>query len=290
MTTLHDLLSCYEAEKNSNRDPRTVSPSDLGTLCRRQLAYRLTGAMPTDDAPAVTVATVGSLIHLGVAALWDEDPDTDATEVATPGGGTADVVQGQRVRDTKSVSRAKFDRWTQLDPPDTVWDQALVYAGRLGAADGWTVTIDAICRETGRCATWDQPYQHERYLMAEKRLADLLRLAEKDPDTVPAERDGWGDWYCDTCPWATRCLGDDDRPTPGELSEDEVAVAAADYLFYKAAAREAEATANRAKNLLRGVTGDWGGYRIAWRHVDEAEVPAYTRRGYSTLTIKEVPR
>ena len=39
--TLHDLLARWEVERSAGRDPHTLTPSDLGTLCRRQVAYRI---------------------------------------------------------------------------------------------------------------------------------------------------------------------------------------------------------------------------------------------------------
>lgn len=306
LTTLHDLLEVWEAEAHADRDDTLVTPSAANTFCRRQLAYRLTLTPTTDTPDTVTVATVGSLLDWAIGRLWEDDPDTIGVQVPVPGGGTADVVQGEpadddgppedlTVRDTKSVSRAKFDRWARNDgPPEEVWDQVMTYAGRLGAThERTTVVIDALCRESGRTATYTRPFDWVQWQAAEEGLANLAdKYSTGDPDTAPADREGHGDWVCDSCPWATRCLGEDDRPNVSNLTEDEVADAAAEYLRWNSIANDAAAKAKAARNLLRASTGTFGGWTIAWSERPGRWVEGYEVRPSKVIKItppKEKP-
>ena len=289
ITTLHDLLAAWEAEKHADRDDTTVSPSSLGNLCRRNLAYRLTLTPPSDEPDTVTVATVGSLVHAGLARLWDDDPDTLGTEVRTPGSGSTDVVQtigpdtawefdpeertianpgGEPliVRDTKTVAATKFDRWARNDgPTEDVWDQVMDYGRRLGADENWIMVVDALCRETGRCATYARPYNPTQAEQAAIALEALQhRYGQGDPDLAPADRDGHGDWFCDTCPWLTRCMGPDGRPNVTELDPETAADMAAEYVKWNGIANDAAAKAKAARSALAGTSGVFGGWRVSW--------------------------
>lgn len=297
ITSLHDLLDTYELEKDLDRG-LAIGPSAVGALCRRQLAYTLTGTPTTDDVDRVTGATVGSMIHAGIAALWEEDPDTLGTEVEVPGGGHVDTFQEVDgvlvVRDLKTVNRSKFDRWQVNEgPPQSVWNQAAIYAGRLQSVDEDAqpalLVIDALCRETGRTETYQREYNRDEYLMAEARLETMDAYREGDPDEAPADRAGRGDHICDTCPWQSRCLGPDDRPNVSELSEEEVIDAAAEYRKWNTIANEAKRKADAARNLLRGTTGVFGGYEVRWtertRNNAAREASVTT---YNAITVKEV--
>lgn len=296
ITTLHDLLAAWEAEKAADRDDTHVSPSSLGNYCRRQLAYRLTLTPASDDPDTVTVATVGSLVHAGLARLWDDDPDTLGTEVRTPGSGSTDVVQtiGEDpawefdpedrvitgsgpliVRDTKTVARTKFDRWERNDgPTEDVWAQVMDYGRRLGADDTWTVVVDALCRETGRCATYARPFdpvQAEEAAIALEALQE--RYGQGDPDLAPADRDGHGDWFCDSCPWLTRCAGPDGRPNVTELDPEVAEETIAEYVKWNTIANDAAAKAKAARTALGGTTGRYGEWRISWSITEARTVP-----------------
>lgn len=302
VTTLHDLLSAWEAEKQAERDDTKVSPSATNTLCRRQLAYRLTLTPQTDEPDPVGMHTIGSLLDTAIGLLWDDDPDTIGTQVRCQGGGTADVVQGELadddgppedliVRDTKSVGRAKFDRWARNDgPPDEVWDQPMTYAGRLGATNEHTlVVIDAICRESGRTATYVRLFNWVQWQDAEAGLANLAqKYSTAEPDLAPADREGHGDWVCDSCPWRTRCLGDDERPNVADLPEEEVADAAAEYAKWNAIANDATAKAKAARNLLRGATGTFGSWRVSWSERKGRHVDAYDIAPFKVVKVEEV--
>lgn len=331
--TLHDLLALMEAEKQADRDGTRTSASDTSTYCRRALAYRLQATSPSDDPEPVTVATVGTLLHAGIAAEWAKEQGT-MVEFRTQIG-TADVIRPHRreVRDLKSVSRSKFDSWDALGgPPDGVWDQDGLYAleylldtfdQALAAADaqpcegcdapaeepclshctgralawdehcqGWTLVVDAICREDGRCGTWTRPFDPDDAEESGNRLgaqaAWLLSL--ESPDLAPVDRSGHGDWVCDGCPWRTRCLGEDDRPAvlPDGLDPIEVMEAAEEYRHWSAIQADAKKRQEQARNRLRGAQGVFGHWSVSWSIGQPVEVPATVRKGAERITVKRV--
>lgn len=309
-TTLLDLLECWEAEKSAERDPTRLSPSDADPLCGRALAYRINATTPTDDVDTVHVGTVGSLIDVGVMAQWRAESDENVVQGCRPdpmavggearvyrGPGTPDVIRPahREVRDLKSLSRAKFDRWEALDgPPDNVWVQPEQYAAAwIDQEDtdpaGWTLLIDAICRETGRCATYHRPYDPEHTGELGATLQAVRDSLEgRDPDTVPADRPGRGDWVCDGCPWQTRCLGNDDRPAviPEGLQPAELADSATQYRYWNAIKLDADRKAKAARNRLRGADGTFGGFKVWWTIGQPTFVQASTRAGAERLNVK----
>lgn len=323
ITTLHSLLEAWEAEKAADRDDTQTSPSSLGNLCERQLAYRLNLTTPTDHPDPVTVATVGSLIHIGIARLWDDDPDTLGTEVHTPGSGSTDALQELGtaswefdpedrsvarvphrhrtplvVRDTKTVAATKFDRWERNDgPTEDVWDQVMDYGARLGADPTWTMVVDALCREDGRTATYARPYDPAQADAARARLEALQeRLTGIDPDHAPTgEREGRGDWFCDSCPWVTRCTGPDDRPNVTDLDPAIAADLIAEYEHWNGIANDAARKAKAARGNLRGTEGKFGEWRIAWTVTEDRWVtldePIVEKRiaGQSRIKVTREP-
>lgn len=300
--SLHDVLARWETDRQSQRDGTKVTPSDAGSLCRRQTAFRVNDVPRSDDPDPVTVATVGSLLHTAIALLWENHPDnqTLATEYALPQGGTLDTLRGttnrREVRDTKTVSRSKFDAWAAADGPgEGVWQQVAEYAGRywesaLGGDTTYTIhmAVDALCRETGRCATYWREWTPDLYAAAQRTLASVEALRGTDPMDVPASRDGRGDWLCNTCPWLTACMGPDDSPAVASLDAEQAANAAADYVAASLAKRDADARMKAARQALRGAPDAVPGWRITWTDVPPVEVDAHVRKGYQTIKVTAI--
>lgn len=273
--TLHDLLARWEAERSADRDPTQVSPSDLGALCKRQVAFRINGRSATDEVDPVTVATVGSLLHAGTALLWDKEPWT-VTEYAFAQGGHADVLRGNglglgEVRDLKTISRSKFDAWAINDgPPAGVWLQLAAYAARairdMAVAFPVDLLVDALCRESGRTATYRRAYSAEWGEQAEAALTALDQdLRDIDPLDVPTSRTGRGDWLCDSCPFLTACVGEDQRPVVTELEEAEVVHALHAYAVAAQAEKDAAAAkADARARLAHTPEGQYGTFRLKW--------------------------
>lgn len=297
--TLHDLLAGWELDRSQHRDHSKVTPSATATLCMRQAAYRINDVPQSDSPDPVTVATVGSLIHAGVALLWDEDAHTLATEFPLAAGGQIDAVRAvtnrREIRDLKTLSRSKFDAWQANDGPgEEVWQQLAEYASRyraeLGDQPVFALIIDALCRDDGRTATYEREWDEEQGEAATRTLARVEALRGLEPLDVPTSRIGRGDWLCDSCPWVTACMGPDDRtPELAELTEDQAVELAGDYAKWSALAREAKAKAEAARNMLQGVAGRVGEWEVTWRDVPERMVPpaeAYIRKGYSTLSVR----
>lgn len=300
--SLHDLLADWEADHQGQRDGTRVTPSDAGALCRRQVAFRLNAVPQTDQPDPVTVATVGSLLHIGIARIWEEYDQRHVmgTEVELGEGGTMDtlraVTSAREFRDTKTVSRSKFDAWEDADGPgEGVWQQLAAYGGRYLRGAGLdpdevhaTMAVDALCRETGRCATYTREWTKEAADAAEGTLRSVAALRGTDPLDVPASRTGHGDWLCDACPWLTACMGPDQRPRVAALDEAQAVDAASEYVHWTRVARDAEAKAKAAKEVLRGAEGTIPGFVVQWTEVPPSEVAAFTRRGYTKLSVRRV--
>jgi hypothetical protein len=140
MITLTELLTGYEISKGLERLDRKhdgLTASSFGS-CLRRAGMERHDQQVTDTQPTTSVATVGSLLHMGVAMLWAKQ----GYDVEISGEhGTLDAIDRQRreIRDLKSVTRSRFDYWmAQNGPPENVWKQAHVYGHDQGADETWT--------------------------------------------------------------------------------------------------------------------------------------------------------
>lgn len=283
MTSLHDLLAAYETSRQRQR-PTGLTASGAQPYCDRQTAYRLQDVPISDEREPVTAATVGTMLHETYARLWAEhDPDA-LIEISGPHG-TADVVRPHRreVRDLKTVAPHAFDRWARNGGPDQrVWQQVAIYAADHGATTGWTLTIDALDRQDGRCATYTTRYDPAQ---GQQAVKDLQALNDHLTTIPPHQAEPTGldaaPWVCQRCPWTTTC-GDAPTPEPLENTSPEALDAVTEYL----AAREAESDAKRRKNTarraLQGIQGQVGGWVLAWT---TRTVQGGYREGYETTTL-----
>src|SRR5262245_23600604 len=270
-------------EDRPRTQQRGVGPSDIGG-CRRQHAYRWHDTPASDPKRSAAAARLGSLIHLGYAAMIDSlglpNRETEV-EVVLPGlpakGRADDVDRAARVvLDVKTAKAASFDRWVTYGLPERMWDQCDIYAYGIALHDpgDWTLAILLINRETGEEQRFERPASPERgeYLLR-------LLVAEQtalDASEHPEEflRDGAGPGRgmpCDWCPWLRRCWGpprtDGLSEQSATIADDPAAIAAhvADYLD----AREDEAKAKRLKDdaraFLEGLpAGPYGDAEVGW--------------------------
>lgn len=288
--TLADLLGDFEAVRGDER-PEGLTASGLHPVCERQAAYELQGVEPTDDTPRVTAATVGTMIHEAYTRLWAARDPSAVIERRGPHG-QPDVIRAGEVRDLKTVNGRKFDEWRTTDgPPDEVWDQLAIYGHDAGLPTGARLVIDALCRETGRTATYEAPFTRP---WGEEVVAELGMTAARLLTTPIAEvstgaRTGRGDWFCDRCPFRTDCLGNNDEPEDAYRGGDAEAVAAAARAWMEASLVERGAKEQKAaaKRVLVGVKGTFGEYEVSWteRSMPERVLPpgiqAYPRVGWA---------
>ena len=228
--TLHDLLADHETDRQGLRPPGLTASSNT-PICFRQTALKLHNIPPSDPVEPVTAATVGTLIHDAVARIW-QAADPDALVEVTGAHGTADVVRPNHlgVRDLKAVSGWVFDQWAADGPPDSVWTQLAIYAHDHDAGDDWTLIVDALCRDDGRCATYSRPYSRAAGEEAAGALRDLAwDLTGSSPwDAEPSG--AWGAaWVCQRCPWATLC-GQGTRPPEPPTDLDDPQPGAAQHV------------------------------------------------------------
>lgn len=288
---LHDALAQFEASRQKQRPPG-VTASGLHAPCPRQQVLEVQGVPPTDESPTVTAATVGTMLHAWYEDWWRKHDPGAMVEVRTQHG-QADVYRPDReeIRDLKTVNARKFDSWRVHEgPPGEVWDQLAVYAHDNDLPEGGTLVVDALCRETGRAATYTQVYSTawgQEVVDALEALAATVATA--DPwDTPVGERSGRGDWFCDRCPWRSECLGEDVPRQVAAMDVSDIEDAAARWLEAKELAATAKALQAEAKNVLRGVNGEYGRFSVSYREQFRAG-GEYVRRDSTAQVITVKP-
>jgi len=284
MITLTELLTAYEAERSADRGGRGhegLTASALGG-CIRRVAYERSDEQITNERPTTSVATVGSLLHDAVAPLYQKHGYV--TEV-TGANGTSDAIKDNEVRDLKSVTRSRFDAWDRVGPPESVWKQAHVYGHDQGATEGWVMVIDALCRETGRTATYTMGYDPDLAAEALAELAQGDQTIAKGLPVIPDNRYGHGDPVCDNCPFLDACWGE--QPDHGIFDGSDIEMFALEYLDASAAKKEADTRMKIAKARLATAQGQYGSVKVGWTDVKERHVE-YDAAGYKKLSVKRV--
>lgn len=280
-------LRRWDEDRPRTQQP-SVGPSDTGG-CIRQHAYRHHRTEPSDRKRSEAAARLGSLIHLGYAAMLTQ-MDLPGREsevwVTLPGlraPGRADDVDriNRVVLDVKTTSGRAFTRWCTYGLPERMWDQVDIYAYGLWLLDGpagephnWTLAILLINRETGEEQRFERPADPDHGA----RLVELLIQeqealdASNSPEEFPREGAGPGRGMpCDWCPWMRRCWGpprhDGLSEQSASVADDPAAVAAHADAYLTA--REEESKAKRIKDdaraFLEGLPpGLYGDAEIGW--------------------------
>jgi hypothetical protein len=209
----------------------------------------------------------------------------EPTEV-TGEHGTADVVQQDgTVRDLKTVSRGKFDYWASVGPPEEVWKQVHTYAKDQGATEGAVLVIDVLCRETGRTASYTAEFDPAIADAAVGELEETTEVIAKGIPPIPPERSGYGDPFCDHCPFLSTCWGEkEEHPV---FKGTDLEKFAQEYLEAQAIEKQAKAAKELAKSRLRGAGGTYGEFDVKWSDVKGGHVE-FERKPYRKLTVNRV--
>jgi PD-(D/E)XK nuclease superfamily protein len=288
-------------------------PSDTGRVCDRRSAFRLQEIPPSDPpGHAMTVADVGSMLHLAWASIMEKNHPGSLFEhpVRIPGlrDGRADCIDTLEpaVIDLKTVNVFRYDAWHDAGgPPEGIWQQVALYAYGFTTdpnchpelADAqWWLHVDALCREDGRVTRYSRPYD-ESY--AVEALARLVWDAEELGSTPWTQVAPTAGVWCKTCPWRTACLGPDDVPQPAHVTDPAAVVATAEeYMALRAQITDLEARKTKCLAQLGDANGQYGevfvgytnpkpGGAMDWKALRAGFVEAY---GEHALPKKTAPR
>ena len=285
MRTLTEVLTAYEITRQMDRNDRgheALTASSFGG-CLRRAAFVKNNEPVSNTQPLTSVATVGSLLHDAVAALWEALGEDTAV---TGQHGTSDVVQKDgTVRDLKTVSRGKFDYWASTGVPEEVWKQLHAYGADHGATAETVLVVDVLCRETGRTASYTMLFDPQFAADALTELEVTTEVIAKGVPPIPPERSGHGDPICSNCPFLDTCWGEKEEHPVFDGSDLEMF--AAEYLEAQAAEKTAKERKELAKSRLRGADGAYGQMSVKWSDVKGGPVEFY-RKPYRKLTVNRV--
>lgn len=121
---------------------------------------------------------------------------------------------------------------------------------------------------------------------AEQRLDDVVYAVMHDEE---APRDEPAAWCQVACPFFSKCRGAT-TDVSGLITDEGALLAVKNYEEGKRMAREAERLKDEAKRDLVGVEGSTGTHLVRWTHVNESEVPAFTRKAYAKIDIRKLPK
>jgi hypothetical protein len=299
-------MSAYDLSRDRSRQT-ALGASDIG-FCRQKAAYKMRGVDKSDVsdsfkalmgtgahivmADARKAANPGLLIEHEVRAII-ELPDGGKVEVL----GHADEIDPDEpsVTDYKTVSESVSIR--RNGPSQSHRYQRHIYA--LAALQMGLVHDDEnlIVRNVyvDRSGASREPYvSQERFdptLTAEIAtwLSDVLYAVEQGEDAsrdVSAPR-------CEAmgCEYFTTCYGSLPDSHDPVLIEDPVLITAVEqYVEGREMEREGKLLKQGAAAQLAGVNGSTGLWQVRYTEVGEAEVPGYTRAGYSKLDVRRVRR
>jgi hypothetical protein len=288
-----------------------IGPSGVGA-CNRQQAYRYFG-VPASDYKSKDKADLGTLLHLGwsamLAAMFDPTERRGDVKVTIPGlprAGEADDVDfiNLIVTDLKSANdRAWQASINRGGPYENYWDQAEVYAYGLRVEYGgeWTLRIVMFNTEKGGEVEFTKPADPERgerlaRIMAARHEALAAAVAaDGAPEDFPQEGNGPNTGFpCDWCEFVTVCWGNwegDLSPQAASIVEDPemVAAKAEEYL----AARDEESAAKKRKDgafsFLRGITGEFGQFKIGRTRDGEGEMVLNEDEARDALIAAGIP-
>jgi hypothetical protein len=245
-----------------------IGPSDVGR-CPRQVQYRL-DEPERDESSGVSM--IGSLVHLGLAAITQElEPGCMVEHKTLPPGmdrpGTVDLAAHGRVRDYKTKSCRGFDSVAARGAP---WpsdvEQVGVYA--LGLADEGHDVVELevvyVDRCGGRDLSYVVPFDPAAAMDALLRLHAWLDDYEAGKELPRAGRHP-GDPVCTWCPFVADCWQTDAggrEPVAWSAAPEQVADVARRY---RAAKEEADRLADEAKALREQLRG-WHGFTFTDDH------------------------
>jgi hypothetical protein len=254
---------------------QAVGWSELGG-CRAHMGYRLAGTWPSDDTDN-WAAIRGTAIH----SLLEEvitGPDV-LTEIPTEYRGVpghADIVLpgARQVWDWKSTRLASLRLW-QSDPSVLRQKRIQIAGYAAGLVEAGVLPEDCEVGLVGIPVDgsfsdwwcWQEPFDRALADEGADRLQwvrDRQAAGEPLPKDMPLT-------FCDSyCEFVSLCRGQDDRQAGEEITDPETVAAVAAY----ASARDREAAAKKEKlaagDLIRGLRGQAGDYRVSLSDPGEA--------------------
>lgn len=288
--SVSELLDEIEHEGQDGRDPR-VGPSDYGK-CERQVAYRVRGHEQHEQVESSRAATIGTLIHMGIAAHVARRHHTYARvelHVDVPGldrSGSADLlwVGSQRLVDVKTVSGRAFDRVCTFGAKTENIGQVETYALGLNRAgiNVETLVLAYVNRENGDVWEHEWEYDEESARAVVSELVQLEQMIDAGFDMPRAENARLGAFPCDWCPFWRECWDventPEDRSHASKYTIDDEQIEDAIERYFEGMTLESKGKEikSAAREQLVGITYENDAYRLAWSggrtsYVDEID-------------------
>jgi len=298
---MRDAVHKFESDRDRQSVEGRLGISDIG-FCRQYAAYVVKQQPATDDPPkwAAFVGTaVGDRVEYVVQHMFPIARRHLAVEVELPSGlklpGHPDIVTPSGVIDIKTVDGLEVVKFTgasvQQQFQKHLYAAALIQSGDLDEETAWVA--NAWFDRSGR-----QPEPHveiEAYdpmwlFWADEWLSDVTYAVRHNEDAAqdkPIQ-------FCEVaCPFFTVCRADDvvkDREGGGLLVAPEHVQALSLYVEARKDKKAAERAMEDAQRALAGVSGVAEGHVLRWTSVGESDVPGYTRRGYTRMDVRKLPK
>lgn len=188
-----ELVAALKAHADSRpRSLQTViGPSEVGTACKRKLAYKLLGAPQPNAGTDPWASWVGTQVHEGMETVMmlanASEPDIrwiteSRVEVTDDLVGSADLIDRKHlaVIDHKAVGKTTFDDARRHGPSQQYKVQANLYAyGLRRAGHDIRHTVIVYWPRTGfktEPHVWSAPYDQDLAVKALTELAGLRQL------------------------------------------------------------------------------------------------------------------
>lgn len=297
---VYEALDGFESER-----PRSVQKiigvSELGT-CRQKTLLKL---LQTDESDhrlklsAIIGDAVGERAEEAIvkhlADTWPGTTRQQRVTVDLPSGrfqltGHVDLVTpGWGVRDIKTKDGLDLIRRTGSDQQNRF--QRHLYA--LGASQCGLLDMPVEQAMTGniyidRSGGEDHPHVvNEQFdwsvvYDAEAWVEDVVYAAERGED---ASRDKPRAWCESWCEYVTTCRGLDTDVT-GLIDDPETVSAVELYAEGQAEEASGRKKKDEAKKHLTGISGNTAEFAIRSVHVNETDIPGYTRKAYDKIDIR----
>lgn len=283
--------------RSQQQGDHLIGMSELGA-CRNYLRLMILET-PYDDNeddirwPAFIGTALGDRLEQAIAESFGYLVQ-ETVQVTLPSGrmlqGHCDVQADDAVWDFKSVDGLEsvkrngptFRQKAQI----MGYLMALIQAGKLPEdALAVLVFVDRSGRDPHPWV-WSSVLDMSVIEEADNRLDDVTYAVMHDEEASRDEPDAW----CQVaCPFYTKCRGA--TSDVGGLIEDEGALLAVkNYDEGKRMVREGTRLKDEAKRDLVNVEGSTGEHIVRWVHVNESDVPSFTRKAYDRLDIRKVRR
>lgn len=282
-----------------------IGPSNIG-FCRQQAVLITNGVQPSDSAYSWS-AVVGTALHVVVGeALQQTFPDWLVDTPAKPNprvtatlprtaaevSGTPDVIIPKRgVYDLKSkdgLEQVKHYGTTQNHKMQRhLYGMGCIAAGIFKADEPFMVGCIYIDR-SGKDPVpyveeepFDPAFTEEIDSWIEDVIYAVLHGEEGSRDIAAAR--------CETfCEFFTACRGS----LPMQESEPITDAEAIQAIDMYVEGREMEKVGKRLKSeasaLLHGINGSDGRFQVRWTHINETEVPGFTRRASDRIDVRKL--